>query len=284
MITFKYFRRKLIAAVTFIAVFGFSTLTVLAASHTSSPGAPIPTTGTGPGQMTDTLTVTGEGSIITDVTLSLQINHTWLSDLDIQLRSPSGTTIDIIFDDCISDDNLVATFSDSASGRLGVDCANRLAGNTYLPDQPLGLFDGQNPNGTWTLVITDDASADSGTLISWTLNLSTAFVTEAEYVLPSFTDGRINRYDGAAPIAVYPYTEDGIDIYSDDGVLLLRVSESSMSLAECDGSQIAGASQVAVYRTGDCVYQINTPQYNGKTYVLRFSEIFTGAVYESFEY
>ena len=40
----------------------------------------------------------------------------------------------------------------------------------YDPDQDMALFNnGQDPNGTWFLVVTDMAGADSGTVDTWSL-------------------------------------------------------------------------------------------------------------------
>jgi subtilisin-like proprotein convertase family protein len=41
------------------------------------------------------------------------------------------------------------------------------------PEEPLGAFIGENPNGTWTLTVADDEAMDLGTLVSWGLDIET---------------------------------------------------------------------------------------------------------------
>jgi hypothetical protein len=51
---------------------------------------------------------------------------------------------------------------------------NLTAATPLVPEEALGAFIGENPNGTWTVTIDDDAGGDIGTLNSWSLALTTA--------------------------------------------------------------------------------------------------------------
>ena len=100
---------------------------------------------------------------------------------------------------------------------------------------------------------------------------------------PVALDDRINRFDKAAPIAVYANSNDGVDIYTvtnGNGAFAFQVND--MSNAEC-GSTITSQDGIIVSRTSDCVYQVNAPQYNGKVYVLRFPEVSSTTAYTSVE-
>lgn len=106
---------------------------------------------------------------------------------------------------------------------------------------------------------------------------------------PAFADGRINNYDTAAPIAVYPHDingETGLIIYDVNGVELLIISPQQILAAPENPDSnllIAQANGVALYRLAGGLWQINAPQYNGKTYVMIFSELFYDGGYESHE-
>lgn len=106
---------------------------------------------------------------------------------------------------------------------------------------------------------------------------------------PAFTDGRINNYDVAAPVAVYPHEvngEIGLIIYAADGTLLLVVSPEQIAVAPENPASnilIVEGNNVALYRTPEGKWQINAPQYNGKTYVLIFPELSSSGGYESHE-
>ena len=41
--------------------------------------------------------------------------------------------------------------------------ANLILASPLVPEEALGAFIGENPNGTWTLTISDDLAGDSGT-------------------------------------------------------------------------------------------------------------------------
>ena len=110
--------------------------------------------------------------------------------------------------------------------------------------------------------------------------------------LPAFYDGRINNYDTAAPVAVYPHLVDnevGLIIYNSEGVQLLLISpEQIAGVPDNPDSNLLIATQnnIALYRISGAdrgYWQINAPQYNGKTYVMIFPELYHSGGYESFE-
>ena len=110
------------------------------------------------------------------------------------------------------------------------------------------------------------------------LNTTSAAVPGAD---PVPLDSRINAFDSAAP--VYANGNDGIDIYTiSDSEGTYAFSVNNLSDAACDGI-ITTQGDIVVARTSDCVYQINAPQYNGKTYVMRFDGPFSNSPYTSRE-
>jgi hypothetical protein len=104
-----------------------------------------------------------------------QLNHTWVGDLKITL-SHGATTVTLMnrpgpgtggasgndFTNLILDDE-AATPIDS------IPSAGPPGGYTgsFKPDQPLSAFDGQSTAGTWTLNVSDNAAADTGSLVAW---------------------------------------------------------------------------------------------------------------------
>ena len=95
--------------------------------------------------VSDAITVADSGTA-TSVTVAVDITHTYIGDLKIDLIAPDGTT------------ELVR--SRSGGGTDDID-------QTYTPD-----FEGESIAGTWTLRIRDNANLDSGTLNSWTLTIN----------------------------------------------------------------------------------------------------------------
>ncbi|GAB4562576.1 MAG: S8 family serine peptidase [Haliangiales bacterium] len=87
----------------------------------------------------DSLTISG-------TTVEVNITHTFIGDLIIDLTSPAGTTTRLHNREGGSTDNLNQTYNPAA-------------------------FNGENSAGTWTLSVSDNAGIDLGTLDSWTLTI-----------------------------------------------------------------------------------------------------------------
>ena len=126
--------------------------------------------------VSDSMTVSGAGMSLSSLTLYVEILHTFASDLDITLTSPAGTVLNITTDNGGGNDNVFngTTFDWDATDTVTDHVyAN---GVTATPLSPEGSFDnliGQDPNGLWTLTITDDLGGDVGTLVRWDLNVKT---------------------------------------------------------------------------------------------------------------
>jgi uncharacterized repeat protein (TIGR01451 family) len=134
------------------------------------------TIGAGPPPIlvTSTLTVPGNPRI-EDLDITINMNHTFMQDLDVHLVSPAGNDNGLFTDigaatvggaqtlmDIREDDEaaLPPAFALSASFVIQPELAYRL-----------NWYDGENAGGTWTLAIRDDANGDGGTLNSWSLTI-----------------------------------------------------------------------------------------------------------------
>ena len=110
-------------------------------TQTRSPNLAIPDLQT----VSDTITVSDSGTV-TSVSVAVDITHTYIGDLKIDLIAPDGTTKILHNRSDGSDDDIV---------------------KTYTPN-----FDGVSIAGVWTLQINDNYNADPGTLNSWTLTIN----------------------------------------------------------------------------------------------------------------
>ncbi len=99
------------------------------------------------------------GSLVEDVTLELDINHTWVSDLDISLVSPEGTVVNIFNDQCGTADDVMATFNDAGDPFACSGGTPAIAGN-LMPDGAFADFLGEEVAGEWSLIVTDDTGGD----------------------------------------------------------------------------------------------------------------------------
>ncbi len=120
--------------------------------------------------ITSTLTVSGAG-IITDINVTLNITHTFDSDLVITLISPNGTQVTLASHDGRSGDNYTnTTFDDQATASIASGRAP--FSGSFKPIGSLATLNGLNANGTWTLQVADTVAQDSGTLNSWSLQIT----------------------------------------------------------------------------------------------------------------
>jgi len=108
-----------------------------------------------------------EVGLVKRVVLQLNITHTYTGDLDISLKSPMNTSVDLTSDNGGGGDNLTNTiFNDGCTPITG---GTPPYAGCYGPEVSLSTFLNQPINGTWTLVVADDAGGDTGSLSSWSL-------------------------------------------------------------------------------------------------------------------
>lgn len=155
----------------------------------NSPATPYPST----------INVSGRVGEIFKVEVGIQgLNHTFVSDVDMLLVGPAGdsvlllsdvggtreaTNVDIDFDDDAPDS--LPTNSAISSGTFKPtdgDGGQSQQDNVFDPPAPqdplsfstsLSVFNGQDPNGTWSLFAVDDTGVDSGSIDSWSLTITT---------------------------------------------------------------------------------------------------------------
>jgi len=157
----------------------------------NAPGAPI----------FDTIVVSGETGNITDIS-SLKINvdivHTYIQDLVIQLTAPDGTTFNTLWNrECgaAAFDSLDIIF---AEGAAAIVCASPTTG-TYAPSQSIASFVGQAKNGNWSIAMADYWNGDIGTLNDWSIE----FCTETAVL-------GVNDYNSFKDFTVYPNPSSGL--------------------------------------------------------------------------
>jgi len=109
---------------------------------------------------------------ITDVNiLNLDIDHTWISDLLIGIVSPEETGAILANGICNRRANLKLSFDDESGNSYNSIPCPPTNGSTYSPLESLSLFNGEEMEGEWGLIILDQADDDGGTLNNWALEV-----------------------------------------------------------------------------------------------------------------
>ncbi len=137
-----------------------------------------------------TIEVSGLAGVVSNVTVTLRgLTHTWTRDLDVLLVGPTGQAVMICADAGNGGaNNVTFTLSDAAAAALPL---SQLVSGTYRPDDydpaeimpapaPAGPYasvlstlNGQTPNGTWSLFVSDDGNNDVGTFAGgWSISIT----------------------------------------------------------------------------------------------------------------
>lgn len=107
-------------------------------------------------------------------TICLNLTHTYLADLTIQIVAPDGTVKNLSSGIGGGDDDMTNTcFNVNAATSISAGTAPFTG--TFIPMGQMGAVNnGQNPNGTWYLRISDNYGADEGVLINWSITFGAA--------------------------------------------------------------------------------------------------------------
>jgi subtilisin-like proprotein convertase family protein len=126
-----------------------------------------------PTQSTISITGVPFDQVVNSAQVTVNINHTFDSDLVITLIAPDGTRILLSNKEGGSSQNYTGTiFTDSAP--LAISQGSAPFTGPFRPEQPLAPLQGKAVNGTWTLLVQDVATGDTGILVNWTLTIQTA--------------------------------------------------------------------------------------------------------------
>ena len=188
-----------------------------AATASFSNNTPVAiSTGAPPIVVSSTINVAGAGTYLFDVEVTTAITHTFAGDLDVTIQSPAGTVVTLTTDNGGTNDNVFngTVWDDDANpaGQVPYTNNNGLVGDhAYVnltlasplaPEEALAAFIGENPNGTWTITISDDASGDGGSLDSWSLGITTLDQTPVTAVTLGSNNTPVAIGAGAPPIVV----------------------------------------------------------------------------------
>lgn len=104
---------------------------------------------------------------LTSVTINL--THTWTSDLSIFLRAPNLSQIDLSSGNGGSGDNYTNTVFSTAGTAITSGVAPFTG--TYTPEQAFSNLTG-TAQGDWSLRVVDGAGGDVGNIVSWSITIS----------------------------------------------------------------------------------------------------------------
>jgi subtilisin-like proprotein convertase family protein len=241
-----------------LTVSGVSTFSISPGSTISAVGTPV---------VTSPLSVSAIGTVIRDIDVTTTITHTWNDDLDITLTSPAGTVVTLTTLNGAGLDNGFngTIWNDSASVPVTDHTfVDTVAATTLIPEEALGAFIGEDPNGQWVLTVSDNISGDGGTLASWSLNITTI---------------------SAAPTTtVKSYTQSTSTAITDDNVV--TTSTLNVPAVAADGTQICSLTvNTTIPHTNPSDLNITLTSATGTVILLSsgngagFDDVFNGTLW-----
>ncbi len=112
--------------------------------------------------------------IISDVNVTINIEHTFNDDLIIFLVGPTAS-IELSSRNGGSSNNYLNTVFDDDADTSITGGSGPFTGS-FQPENPLSTFNGMDSSGNWTLIIIDDvfgvfSESDTGALLDWSIEL-----------------------------------------------------------------------------------------------------------------
>jgi subtilisin-like proprotein convertase family protein len=128
--------------------------------------------------VSSTITIPTANNVnISNISVSLNITHTYISDLTVVLISPSGSQYQLFSNAYNTRDDAIATFASNGAVLTCAATTPTITG-TFAPITPINTLFGTNSEGTWTLRVTDGFDQDSGFINSWSLTICSMPNTE----------------------------------------------------------------------------------------------------------
>ncbi|PKP23915.1 MAG: hypothetical protein CVU03_14175, partial [Bacteroidetes bacterium HGW-Bacteroidetes-2] len=180
---------------------------------------------------------TTNGEYVLD-NISLNITHTWNSDLNLRLQSPMGTILNLSMGNGGSSQNYTNTvFQD---GGANITAATGPFTGTFQPQGGTfaSTFAGQSINGNWTLLVTDTfGGIDSGTLLSYCIDFIQVTQVGAVPAIVCPLDIVINNTTGTCGAQVF--FNNAVAIDPEDGLIPV--------------AQTAGPGTGSIFPVGDTI-------------------------------
>ena len=156
--------------------------------------------------------------------LGLDVTHTYISDLQFLLQSPTPNQTQVIAfsaGTCGDFDNLNIQLFDTAPS---IVCANPTVGDV-LTSNSFSAYDGESVNGQWILALVDTAAQDTGVLNSWSLTVCEQVETllsidensleNSFSMFPNPSNGSVTiKFDSLGDVNVDLYDIRGRSVYS----------------------------------------------------------------------
>lgn len=169
--------------------------------------------------VTNVLSISGvpAGAIVKGISIGFNVSHTEVADLIMNIKAPNGNVLNLVnrqaggsgtnFTGTTVSSNGTVTFASSSSpftGTFAADASNGIGATGFVANTTnfSNLF--SILNGDWTLIARDAAAFNSGTLTSWSIEVSWMYpVTWSPFTNLYTNSAATTAYTGQSQSTVY---------------------------------------------------------------------------------
>lgn len=194
-----------------------------------------------PTTITSPIQVSGIAGKLERLSVSLDLIHTYTSDLRIILIAPSGQEVLLVAGEGGSGDNFINTTFD-ADAPSSIEAATPPFTGSFRPEGDLSALENIDPNGQWQLRVLDVAYLDGGELSRWSLRLTPAEEVGSQFSINvRFLGGLTPRQRAVFEVAAARWSEVILGDLPDITVDGERVDDV---LIEAKGASIDGVNGI----------------------------------------
>jgi subtilisin-like proprotein convertase family protein len=219
--------------------------------------------------------VVADSVTMADVNVDLVVNHTWVGDLIVTLTHGADSVVlvdrpgvpastfgcdqnnyDIILDD------------QGTGGGIETLCALTMTSPpNYVPNNPLAAFNGDDSAGPWTITVSDNAGADLGTLVQWSLHITPAATGEPLTIGVDLSGSPVSFTLKECPTTTGAPQAGACCIGLDCSILTAADCAASLGLYKGNGTVCTpGICLPANDDCGNCIAVETGTPYNGTTF------------------
>lgn len=204
--------------------------------------------------------VTGE---ISDLNFRVgSIDHSFTGTLRLTLTSPQGTTATLVEPSFNGGPNFRNTLLDDESAGQLIDAASYYEApytGSYKPSSPLAAFQGEDPNGTWTLTVSDPYYwwYYGGRVDAFSIEMTTSLPVQCGGTQPQTADLSVFTASAPEPVltgstVTYTTTISNGGPGAAQGVRAVSDLPAGLTLVSCETSEggvcgVEGGKYVAVF-------------------------------------
>ncbi|MEY4962912.1 MAG: hypothetical protein RLZZ323_231 [Bacteroidota bacterium] len=123
---------------------------------------------------TKTIVVPTTIAVVSDVNVGVNLSHTYLSDIEMEIINPEGRTVRLFSNACgDTNGSLVLNYDDLGET---LSCGKQTT-QTVAPEEALSLYNESNPSGMWTFRVRDEFLGDVGTINAASVSICTKTYT-----------------------------------------------------------------------------------------------------------